>query len=85
MTRRPEGYRHLETEKTARAIESLVRVAAERGIDLPTLAIAWVLASPHVTSAIAGPRRPEQLEPALAALDVRLSPSERDAISAIVA
>jgi 1-deoxyxylulose-5-phosphate synthase len=83
MTRRPEGYRHLESENAARAIDAFVRAAAERGLDPPTLAIAWVLASPHVTAAIVGPRRPDQLAPALAALDVRMSPAERDALTAI--
>jgi aryl-alcohol dehydrogenase-like predicted oxidoreductase len=35
---------------------------------MAALAIAWLLANPQVTAVIVGPRRPAQLEPALAAL-----------------
>jgi aryl-alcohol dehydrogenase-like predicted oxidoreductase len=34
-----------------------------------------------VTAVVVGPRRPEQLDTALAALDITLSPSERDELS----
>jgi aryl-alcohol dehydrogenase-like predicted oxidoreductase len=35
---------------------------------MAALAIGWLLANPQVTAVIVGPRRPAQLEPALAAL-----------------
>ena len=48
---------------------------------MPTLALAWVMAHPLVTAAIVGPRRPEQLDPARAALAVQLTPDERAEIA----
>jgi aryl-alcohol dehydrogenase-like predicted oxidoreductase len=38
--------------------------------DPATLAYAWLLAQPDVTAVVVGPRRPEQLAPAVAALSV---------------
>ncbi len=41
-------------------------------MSLVTLAVAWVLANPVITSPIIGASRPEQLADSLAALDVTL-------------
>ena len=57
----------------------------ERGVSMAALAFAWVLSHPHVTAAVCGPSRPEHLEPVLAALDVPLSPEERDRIGSFFA
>ncbi len=48
------------------------------------MAVAFTLAHPGVTSAIVGPRRPDQLEDLLVAADLRLDPGTLDAIDAIV-
>jgi aryl-alcohol dehydrogenase-like predicted oxidoreductase len=45
-------------------------------MSLPVLALAWVLNDPAVSAIVVGPRRPDQLAPALAAVDVTLSESE---------
>ena len=45
-----------------------------RGTTPTTLAFAWLLAHPHVTAVVVGPRRPAQLRPALDALELDLSP-----------
>ena len=47
--------------------------AVARGVEPAALAIAWVLGHPQVTAVVVGPRRPEHLDPALAALELRLS------------
>ena len=44
-------------------------IAAEAGMTLATLAVAWVLAHPAITSPIIGASRPEQLDDTLAAAD----------------
>ncbi|MCC5873614.1 MAG: aldo/keto reductase [Gammaproteobacteria bacterium] len=49
------------------AVERLQQAVTERGQDLVTVAVAWVLAQPGVTSAIIGASRPEQLPANLAA------------------
>jgi aryl-alcohol dehydrogenase-like predicted oxidoreductase len=72
MTLRPDPYLHLDDERIYRGLERL----HERG-DGAALAIAWVLAHPYVSGAVIGPRRPEQLEPALAAREIQLSEDER--------
>ena len=83
MTMRPEPYAELENERTFDALEAFEAAAAERGVAPPTLAIAWILANPRVTAVIAGPRRPEQLEPYLAALELPLSQHERDELASL--
>jgi aryl-alcohol dehydrogenase-like predicted oxidoreductase len=52
--------------------------ADARGVDLPTLAFAWVLA--RVDGAVCGPNRAEQLDPILAAHELRLSADDVDRI-----
>lgn len=52
------------------AVDNLKKLAADAGIALQTLAVAWVLANPVITSPIIGASRPEQLGASVAALDV---------------
>jgi aryl-alcohol dehydrogenase-like predicted oxidoreductase len=84
MTMRPEPYVHLDDDAIYRGLDSLREAATQRAVDMPTLAFAWLLSHPQVTTVIAGPRRPEQLEPARRALDVELSPAERDELASLV-
>jgi aryl-alcohol dehydrogenase (NADP+) len=53
-------------------VEQLAPVAAEAGLPLVTLAVAWVLANPAVTAPIIGASRPEQLTESINAADVTL-------------
>jgi 1-deoxyxylulose-5-phosphate synthase len=55
------------------AVQRLVPVAAEAGLTLPQLALAWILREPNVASAIVGASRPEQVEQNAAAAGIRLS------------
>jgi len=59
-----------------KAVEALNRLAAEKGISASQLAIAWVLARDKSIVPVMGARTRAQLSESLAALDVRLSPSE---------
>jgi aryl-alcohol dehydrogenase-like predicted oxidoreductase len=81
MTMRPEPYVHLDDDTVYEGLDRFATAAAERGVDMPTLASAWVISDPRVQAAVAGPRRPEHLEPAIAALDLDLSPAERDELA----
>jgi aryl-alcohol dehydrogenase-like predicted oxidoreductase len=85
MTQRPDPYADLVSEETFRGLERFQAAAAERGVEPAALAIAWVLSHPQVTAVVVGPRRPEQLEPALAAVELRLSPQERDELAELFA
>ena len=57
--------------------------AAAAGVHPVTLAIAWVKSHPAVTAPPIGARNLDQLEPALAAADFRLSAEKRAALSAL--
>ena len=83
MAMRPGPYEHLRNEGTFAALDRFAEVAAQRGVQPATLAISWLLAQPHVTAVVVGPRRPEQLEPALTALEHRLSESEAEELAAL--
>jgi L-glyceraldehyde 3-phosphate reductase len=57
------------TDEMLDKIRKLNDIAKERGQSLAQMALAWVLRSPGVTSALIGASRPEQIEENVAALD----------------
>ena len=85
MTLRPDPYTSFEDDRTFDGLEALDAAAREHGVDMATLAVAWVLSHPLVTAAVVGPRRPEHLEPARHALAVELSEDEREQLGALFA
>jgi aryl-alcohol dehydrogenase-like predicted oxidoreductase len=66
------------------AADKLADLAAEAGMSLIHLALAFVIQHPGVTSAIIGPRTMEHLESHLGAAEVSLTPGLLDRIDAIV-
>ncbi|MBX5474591.1 MAG: aldo/keto reductase [Thermoleophilia bacterium] len=83
MTLRPEPYAHLDHPRVYDGLEALEARAAALGTTGAALAVAWLLAEPRVSAVIVGPRRPAQLEPALAALRLELSAAQRDELAAL--
>ena len=81
MTVRPESYEHLREDRVFDALEAFEAQANERATTPAALAIAWLLGHPHVTAVVVGPRRPEHLRPALDALELDLSPPEREQLT----
>jgi aryl-alcohol dehydrogenase (NADP+) len=55
-------------------VDELVKIASDAGIPLATLAVAWTLEHPAVTTPIVGASRPQQLEATVAAVDTKLDP-----------
>jgi aryl-alcohol dehydrogenase (NADP+) len=53
-------------------VDQLVKIADEAGMPLPTLAVAWTLTHPAITSPIVGASRPDQLDATCAALETAL-------------
>ena len=53
-----------------------------RGVALASVAVAWAIAQPGITSAIVGASRPEQLDASLAAVDLELDDGLRAACDA---
>jgi aryl-alcohol dehydrogenase-like predicted oxidoreductase len=82
----PERYDLTRPENQAKlaAVIELQKLADEVGLPLISLALAFVLSHPGVTSPIIGPRTMEQLEAQLEATDIRLEASVLDRIDAIV-
>jgi len=81
MTLRPGPYEQLQNESTFRALEAFEKAAAAREVEPTALAIAWVLSNPEVTAVVVGPRRPEQLGTIMTALELPLTPEEREELS----
>ena len=77
MTLRPEPYRAFEREEVYAALDALGREASAAGVSMGTFALAWVLRQPRVDAAVIGPRRPEHIDDAVAALAVAV-PSRAD-------
>jgi aryl-alcohol dehydrogenase-like predicted oxidoreductase len=72
----PALSRHLAT------VGRLETVAERHGTTAGTVAIAWTLANPAVDGAIVGFRRPEQVDPLVAAADLELEPEDVAEIAA---
>ena len=60
------------------AVERLKGEVEKRGMNLVSVAVAWVLAQPGVTTAIIGASRPDQLDANLAALEVEFDDDLRE-------
>jgi aryl-alcohol dehydrogenase-like predicted oxidoreductase len=76
MTQRPDGYRRYENDACFDALEAFEARAAEHGVSMAGLAIAWLLGVPEVTAVVVGPTRAEQLEPVREALALELTPAD---------
>jgi aryl-alcohol dehydrogenase-like predicted oxidoreductase len=72
------------TKTSFDVIEPLNTLAAEKGVPLSRLALAWVARQPGITSPIIGPRTLDQLEDALHALDVTFTPEDLKRIDGII-
>ena len=66
-------------------VDQLVKIADEAGMPLPTLAVAWTLSHPAITSPIVGASRPEQLDATCAALDTTLDQDLLDTLNDLTA
>ena len=71
-------------ERKLQLVEALGGLAADAGLSLTHLALAWVLVHPAVTSAIVGPRTPDQLADLLGAAEVTLDADLLDRIDELV-
>ncbi|UCH24646.1 MAG: aldo/keto reductase [Trueperaceae bacterium] len=81
MTLRPEPYQAYWRRQTFEALNGLRVEAEQRGVSMASLALAWVMAAPEVTAPIVGPRSPEHFEVVREALELSLSPEERDGLT----
>ncbi len=68
-------YRAME-DADRRVVEKVMKVAAARGIPPAQVALAWMLSKSYLTAPIVGATKPQHLDDAIAAVDVRLSTDE---------
>ena len=59
-----------------KVVDRLAELSAKRNTPMATLALAWMLAKPVITSPIVGATKPNHLTDAVAALSVKLTPEE---------
>lgn len=83
MTLRPEPYVGYTSDRVFDALEELERQADGRSVSMAGLALAWALSLPELTAVVVGPGRPDHLAPAFEALDIDLSPTERDNLTEV--
>ena len=77
-------YRHRYWhEAQFAAVERLKKEVASRGLDLVSVAVAWTIAQPGISSAIIGASHPAQLAPSLAAAELQLDDSLKAACDEI--
>ena len=71
--------------ETLQAVQRLKPIAAEAGLSMPQMAIAWVLANPNVAAALVGASRPKQLDETVAASGITLDADTVEAINSALA
>lgn len=67
-----DTIRRFMSDDVLTAVQKLVPIAAEAGLSMPQLAVAWVLQNPNVAAALVGASRPEQLQDSVKASGVVL-------------
>lgn len=77
----PMGERY-DHDSDRPIVDAVARVAADRGVPMSQVALAWVLRNPVVVAPIVGPTKPHHLADAVAALDLQLTDDEAAALEA---
>jgi len=72
-------------EELLKSIDKLHPIAADLGISMTQLALAWVLREPNLAAAIIGASRPEQVRENAAASGIKLDAATLQAIDAVLA
>ncbi len=75
----------VDKERAWNVIDVLVPIAKSHNVSPATVALAWVLSKPFVTSVIIGAKRLDQLHENLAAGDLKLSPDELEQLDKVSA
>jgi 1-deoxyxylulose-5-phosphate synthase len=70
------AHRLYYAESDFRIVDHVAALARERGVAPAQIALAWVLHQPGITAPIVGASKAEQLEQAVGALEIALSPDD---------
>lgn len=71
-------------EAAWKVIEGVAKMSAEKDCGMDAFALAWCLSHPAVTSPIIGPRTMEHLEGNLKALEVTITPEDRQCVDDLI-
>lgn len=71
-----EFGRSLYRDEDGAVVDSVLAVAARRGVSPAQVALAWLMRQPTVTAPIVGVTRPQHLADAIAAVDLTLDDDE---------
>jgi len=71
------AHRLYYTESDFKIVERVVALADRRGVSPAQIALAWLLHQPGVTAPIVGASKMEQLDQAIAAVDITLTEDDR--------
>lgn len=74
-----------EKEGLLEAVQKLEPIAADHGLNMAQLALAWVLDNSNVSAAIIGATRPDQVDSNVKAAGVKLEPGAKQAIDEALA
>jgi aryl-alcohol dehydrogenase-like predicted oxidoreductase len=75
------GQRYVD-DANVPIVNAVERIAADRGVSMASVALAWVLHNPVVTAPIVGPTKEHHLADAVAALDLELTDEEIETLEA---
>ncbi|MDH6554519.1 aryl-alcohol dehydrogenase-like predicted oxidoreductase [Streptomyces sp. SAI-117] len=73
------GY--ADTERGVKVLDALEQIATARGVEMATVAVAWLAQQPTVIAPIASARTVEQLPALLASQDLQLSDTELETLT----
>jgi aryl-alcohol dehydrogenase-like predicted oxidoreductase len=82
--RRLPRFNEPQLTRTLTLVDRLTPIAQDVNLSLPALAVAWTLATPGVTGAIAGARHPQQVDGWLPASEAGLDEATLTAIDHLV-
>ncbi len=71
-----KGFREPALSRGLKLVDRLAKIAEQRGCSVAAVAVAWALANPAVDAAIVGMRHPDQVDGALGAAALALTPEE---------
>jgi len=81
-SRTDEFGKRLYRDDDREIVDAVAQVASKRGVTMAQVALAWLLSQPVISAPIVGVTKPEQLDDALLALKLELSPEEIEQLEA---
>jgi aryl-alcohol dehydrogenase-like predicted oxidoreductase len=78
-------FHGVEWDKTQDFLDRIRPIAAESGMTVAQLVIAWTIQRPGITSALCGAKRPEQIRETAVAMNMALTPGQLTRIDQAIA